>query len=381
MKRTIVKISLIYAVLLLFMSVGLYRCATSKNSFEQKYGNQLVLLNEIRQLSNDADGNFQAEKAINELEMSLRNADFGNDKGFIMRFNGMFLILGLLYTVTLFVYVYIKILAPFERLQKYADEIAGGNLDVNLEYGRTNYFGAFTWAFDHMRKEILYAKKKETEAIEANKIVIASLSHDIKTPIASIRAYSEALEANLDLQYEKRQRYVATIMRKCDEVTNLVNDLVLHSLSELEKLEITMTELSIDDVIRQTVRELEFENMTIVEPLLPAIVMGDAKRIAQILENLLNNARKYAPGKPVEIYSEVKNDNYHVHVRDYGTGIAPEDMPFITQKFYRGNNVGEMPGSGLGLYIVDYIIKAMGGGVIIQNTGQGLDVDFYLPIR
>ena len=167
-------------------------------------------------------------------------------------------------------------------------------------------------------------------------------------------------------------------MRKCDEVTALVNDLVLHSLSELEKLEITMTEISLDQVIRQTVEELEFEQLMLEEPLPQMTVCGDAKRIAQILENLINNARKYAPGKPVRIYCEEKEDRFHVHVRDYGEGVAPEDLPFVTQKFYRGKNVGDMPGSGLGLYIVDYIVKAMNGGLAVQNTEQGLEVDFYL---
>ena len=377
MKKTIFRISLIYACILLLLCAGCYFSFASQEQSE-RLGRELVLINEIRQLSKDAEGVIPAGQTIDQLEESIRQQNIRENKDFLMRFVGIFFVVGLLYTVTLFAYIYRKMLQPFDKLRKYAQEIAAGNLDVQLDYERTNYFGAFTWAFDHMRKEIGYARNKEREAIEANKTIIASLSHDIKTPIASIRAYSEALEANLDAQYERRERYVATIMRKCDEVTALVNDLVLHSLSELEKLEITMTEISLDQVIRQTVKELEFEQLMLEEPLPQMTVCGDAKRIAQILENLINNARKYAPGKPVRIYCEEKEDRFHVHVRDYGEGVAPEDLPFVTQKFYRGKNVGDMPGSGLGLYIVDYIVKAMNGGLAVQNTEQGLDVDFYL---
>ena len=377
MKKTIFRISLIYACILLLLCAGCYFSFASLDQSE-RLGRELVLINEIRQLSKDAEGVIPAGQTIDQLEESIRQQNIRENKDFLMRFVGIFFVVGLLYTVTLFAYIYRKMLQPFDKLRKYAQEIAAGNLDVQLDYERTNYFGAFTWAFDHMRKEIGYARNKEREAIEANKTIIASLSHDIKTPIASIRAYSEALEANLDAQYERRERYVATIMRKCDEVTALVNDLVLHSLSELEKLEITMTEISLDQVIRQTVEELEFEQLMLEEPLPQMTVCGDAKRIAQILENLINNARKYAPGKPVRIYCEEKEDRFHVHVRDYGEGVAPEDLPFVTQKFYRGKNVGDMPGSGLGLYIVDYILKAMNGGLAVQNTEQGLDVDFYL---
>lgn len=377
MKKTILRISLIYVGILLLMCAGCYFSFASQEQSE-RLGKELVLINEVRQLSKDAEGVIPAGQAIDELEESIRQQNIRENKEFLMRFVGMFFVVGLLYAGTLFAYIYHKMLQPFDKLQKYAQEIAAGNLDVQLDYERTNFFGAFTWAFDHMRKEILYAKKKEREAIEENKTIIASLSHDIKTPIASIRAYSEAMEANMDAQYERRERYAATIMRKCDEVTALVNDLVLHSLSELEKLEITMTGISLDQVIRQTVEELEFDHLILEEPLPQMLVCGDAKRIAQILENLINNARKYAPGKPVKIFCEEKEDSYHVHVRDYGKGVAPEDLPFVTKKFYRGKNVGDMPGSGLGLYIVDYILKAMNGGLSVQNTEQGLDVEFYL---
>lgn len=105
-------------------------------------------------------------------------------------------------------------LAPFQKLEQYAGELAKGNLDVSLDYERTNFFGAFTWAFDHMREELIRARKREEYAIQENKTIIATLSHDIKTPIASIRAYAEALEANLESGYEKRQQYASVMPKK-----------------------------------------------------------------------------------------------------------------------------------------------------------------------
>lgn len=374
MKKTISRITILFFVLLCITTAGLY-FYTIDQTVSRKNGMQLVMLNEIKQETIKETGNIPASDTFEELEKSIKNSDVSGNKEFMLHFFAMFLILGLLYTVTLFVYVYHKILRPFEKLEKYAEEIAGGNLEVPLEYERTNFFGEFTWAFDHMRKEIIFAKNLEKEAIESNKTIIAALSHDIKTPIASIRAYSEGLEANLDAKYEKRQRYVSTIMRKCDEVTTLVNDLVLHSLSELQKIDIKLEEVQIDELIRQTVQELEFDNLKIIEPLAPAKITGDAKRIAQIIENLLNNSRKYAPESLVEIYSRESEHTYSIHVRDHGNGIPPEDMPFIKDKFYRGKNAGDMPGSGLGLYIVDYILREMKGELILHNDENGLDVE------
>lgn len=368
-----------FALLLLLFMALLSGYARSINDTEQN-GSAVVLLNEIRQLGGDAEGYNPAGEQIDELQEYFRERSDAGEVLFVKRMLLVFLVLGIGYLAVIFGYVYWRILKPFAKLEKYAEQIADGDLDVSLGYERENYFGAFTWAFDHMREEIRYARKREREAIEENKTVIAALSHDIKTPIASIRACSEVLEANLNADYEKRQRYISIILKKCDEVTALVNDLVLHSLSELEKLEIHLEKLKIADVIRQTVEEMAFSDLLLEEPLPDAMVSGDAARVAQIIENLLNNARKYAPGAKVHIYAKVLQGRYWIHVQDEGDGILPQDMPFVLQKFYRGRNVEGQPGSGLGLYIVRYLAEAMKGEVRLENTGKGLDVAFCLPV-
>lgn len=114
------------------------------------------------------------------------------------------------------------------------------------------------------------------------------------------------------------------------------------------------------------------------EPIPQAQVTADAKRLAQVIENILNNARKYAPGARVEVWGEADDTEYRIHIRDYGAGIPPEDMPFICNKFYRGHNAGEQPGSGLGLYIVKYILERMHG----QPHGRdgGVQGNFYCGV-
>lgn len=111
--------------------------------------------------------------------------------------------ISLVYLLTVFGYVYFSILHPFDKLENFSSHIAQGDFNLPLNYERSNYFGEFTWAFDSMRREITKARSCEREAIENNKTVIATLSHDIKTPISSIRTYAEGLEANLDSTPEK----------------------------------------------------------------------------------------------------------------------------------------------------------------------------------
>ena len=293
--------------------------------------------------------------------------------------------LTIFFMAMVFLYVYINILRPFDKMKDYASEIAKGNFDLPLNYERSNYFGAFTWAFDSMRKEITRSRMAEREAIENNKTVIATLSHDIKTPITSIRAYVEGLEENLDTSEERRSRYLEVIMRKCDEVTALTNDLFLHSLSDLNMLRMQPEEFELVPFLKQSVSEIaaEHEDVLFRKPDISPVINADKKRINQIVENLINNSRKYAKTNITVSLTQV-DDTVSIHFRDKGSGIPDEDMPFITEKFYRGKNVGDENGSGLGLYIVKYIAEQSGGSLeLINHTSgeEGFEAVVSLPIK
>ena len=341
-------------------------------------GNRLVLLNEIEQLTTDAEGGNPAENEFQVLKAALQKESAKGQTAYIRRVGIFYACLTFFFLSGGLLYIYFKILRPFYKLESYAEEIAKGNFDIALDYERSNFFGAFTWAFDHMRKEIITARKNEAEAVRENKTIIATLSHDIKTPLASIRAYAEGLEANLEADYEQRERYLGVIMRKCDEVSRLVNDLVLHSLSELERLEIKEQNISIRELLLKTLQDLEYPNVSLIEPVPDAVLAADEKRLAQALLNLLENAKKYARGSRVEVWAKQEGKRYEIHVRDYGAGILPEDMPFVTRKFYRGKNVQDEPGSGLGLYIVSYIMEKMKGGLVLENHEDGLEAVLWL---
>lgn len=341
---------------------------------------ELMLLHKIRQLTNDEQGNNPAALQLDEMKEMWRTMEDTMEYSQVQTMRNGYVVLVLLYVLLLFAYVYYKILRPFQNMEHYAQELANGNFELPLQYERTNFFGSFTWAFDHMRKEIQYARTREANAINENKTIIATLSHDIKTPIASIRAYAEGLEANLAADYEKRQHYVNVIIKKCDEVTKLTNDLMLHSLSELDKLEIKLSCCSMQSCLKAILKDLEYPELVIKEPLEDPLVMIDEGRLAQVMVNLIQNARKYAPDTRIDIDTHCENERYQIHIRDHGTGILPEDMPFVFDKFYRGRNTERIEGSGLGLYIVSYITQQMNGRISLINHADGLQAVLDFPI-
>ena len=365
--------------LLLFIAATYLLTLRSQGQTSQDLQSELIIaVNEISQLMQNGATPLAVQKT-EELQDRLRVMPLERGLGE----EGILLcVLAVLFMTAVFVYVYTSILRPFEKMKAYAAEIAKGNFDIPLDYDRSDYFGAFTWAFDSMRKEIIRSRACEREAIENNKTIIATLSHDIKTPVASIRAYAEGLEANLDVSPERRARYLSVMMKKCDEVSALTDDLLLHSLSDMDRLYIKADDIDIIGLIEQTAAEISGEKGDVVfqKPDFSAIVHADKKRIIQLTENLINNARKYAH-TDTEIFFTQTDGMIEIHFCDTGEGIPDEDMPFITGKFYRGRNCGDENGSGLGLYIVKYIAEQSGGSLTLMNREKGLEAVVSLPIK
>ena len=380
MKRRVLKVTVFFS-LLLMAATGILALSSRKSSPQDDRSQQLIDLNEISQLINRGDYDTAKQKTDEYADM-LRSKPLEESVGI----NGIVMCtLTIIFMAMVFLYVYINILRPFDKMKDYASEVAKGNFDLPLNYERSNYFGAFTWAFDSMRKEITRSRMAEREAIENNKTVIATLSHDIKTPITSIRAYAEGLEENLDTSQERRSRYLEVLMRKCDEVTELTNDLFLHSLSDLNMLQMQPEEFELVPFLKQSISQIaaEREDVLFRKPDISPVIYVDKKRINQIVENLINNSRKYAKTNIIVSITQ-SNDIVSIHFRDKGPGIPDEDMPFITDKFYRGKNVGDENGSGLGLYIVRYIAEQSGGSLeLINHTSgeEGLEAVVSLPIK
>lgn len=375
MKNKFFSVSAFFLLVLIIISVSTYFSLKGKN-VEDERADYIIALNEISKLSESGDHDLADEK-LRELQAIIHDSDIQEQE---IQTIPVTCTASVLLFAAMTGYIYFAVLRPFEKMKKFAAKISTGDFEVPLNYERSNYFGEFTWAFDSMRNEITKSRANEKEAIENNKTIIATLSHDIKTPVASIRAYTEGLSANLDSTYEKRERYLSVIIKKCDEVARLTDDLFLHSVSDLEKLKIAPEKVEICSFIKRTISEIsaEREDVVFTDPGYTTFVNADKSRLTQLCENIINNARKYA-GTKVDVFFTKENDNILLHFRDYGGGIPDENMPFIFDKFYRGSNCGNQQGSGLGLYIVRYISEKMGGSVILQNHEQGLEVEIILP--
>lgn len=262
------------------------------------------------------------------------------------------------------------ILKPFQKLKGFAERIAGGNLDVPLEMDRKNLFGAFTESFDIMRAELKKARTAEAEANAGKKELVAKLSHDIKTPVASIKAASEVGSALTD--NEKSRENYAQIIRKADQINTLITNLFTATLEELEQLSVTPEDMESKE-LKILLENSDYLHRTVVPDIPECIIYADRLRLQQVLDNIFANSYKYA-NTEIETTIYRNGNRLAVCVEDHGGGVGEEELLLLKEKFRRGSNAQNMEGAGLGLYISDYFMREMGGGLVVENGESGLKV-------
>jgi len=267
-----------------------------------------------------------------------------------------------------------KVINPFESLRAFAGSVAAGNLDIPLEMDKDNIFGAFTESFDIMRDELRKAKESEREANESKKELVASLSHDIKTPLASIKAVTELMQ--IKTNDEKQKSQLENIGLKADQIELLINNLFTATLEELSVLEIHPKDE--ESTILYEMVKLPDYNHRIKEFFVPeCLIRCDRLRLQQVLDNIITNSYKYA-NTDISVNMEIVDRFLEVHICDLGDGVSDEELPLILQKFYRGKNSSGQNGSGLGLYISKYFMEKMDGSLELKNLSKGFKVTLYL---
>ncbi len=270
--------------------------------------------------------------------------------------------------------LYLYFIRPFQKLQEFSAEIAKGNLDLPLPMYKHNYFGAFTESFDIMREELKKARENEYLANVSKKELVAELSHDIKTPVAAIKATCEVMEIkekNADT-LEK----VRVIQTKADTIDRLIGNMFHATMEELQALKVNVCEMS-STLIPEMFENLKYYGDIIIEnEISPCLIYMDKLRLEQVIDNIVNNSFKYAK-TPVRISFGERAEGISIMIRDEGPGTVPEELALVTEKFYRGSNAKGESGSGLGLYLAKNFMEQMKGGMECFND-NGFAVHLFL---
>ncbi|NPV42621.1 MAG: HAMP domain-containing protein [Firmicutes bacterium] len=230
----------------------------------------------------------------------------------------------------------------------------------------------------------------EEEKLERmRKEFVANVSHEIKTPITTIKSYAETLMEGALSDREISQRFLSVIIKEADRMSRLVSDLLQLSRLDYQKTRWVKEPISlvkiVEDVITKLVVTIKQKNMEVYQTFEDGfpMILGDRDRIEQVILNVIGNAVKYTPeGGRIEIKGSSENRRVVLNISDNGIGIPEEDLPRVFERFYRVDKARtrDLGGTGLGLSIAKQIIEAHDGTIVIDSRyGEGTTVTITLP--
>lgn len=352
--------------------------------------------------ANNVGSYSDSELEVYKKIWSNMNDNFINGREQILHYLVVFWVIVLIIGYILIGVIYITQIKPVLEMENYASEIAKGNLDTAIPIHRVNMFGGFTESFDLMREELKAAKERELAAEHAKRELVAELSHDLKTPVATIQATCEVL----DMKYRKNQQNledrlkeagtgedkarieadikenesmlekVGFISGKSDTINTLVQNVFRATLDDMDEIKVDPVEADSRIIENYFSGLTDYGNIILENHISECLVYIDKLRMEQVVDNVVGNSFKYA-GTDIHVYFEELKDVpakngakisfIKIRIKDDGPGVPEEELPLVVEKYYRGSDVKEKNGYGLGLYLVKWYMEKQGGGMEYYN--------------
>ncbi|HEX3974887.1 MAG TPA: HAMP domain-containing sensor histidine kinase [Solirubrobacteraceae bacterium] len=262
-----------------------------------------------------------------------------------------------------------RVLAPLAEVAVVAQEIGETeDLTKRLHVHADDEVGRLATNFNAMLDRLEASREALDESVRAQRQLVADASHELRTPVTSLRTNIEVLLEEVELEPEDRRRLLADVVEQSEELTALVGDLI--ELARGDQPGAETDDVRLDGVAaeclaraRRNAPGIHFE-----ATLVPTLLDGAPERLARAINNLLDNAARHSPpGATVEL----QVGPHGVEVRDHGTGVDPEDLPYVFDRFFRGRNSRGRQGSGLGLAIVRQVAQQHGGSASVVNAVDG----------
>lgn len=278
------------------------------------------------------------------------------------------------------------IMRPLNVLAEGASNIRSNNLTENIEYHGDMEFEDVCDSFNDMRKSILAEQERNIKYEKARTDMIAGISHDLKTPLTAVRGTIKGILDGVVSTPEQENKFLNIAYRRTGDMDVLLNQLFYLSKLQTGNMPIDIKTIDISNFVLNYIKEKrniftnnEFEIAAETNGVTCNAAV-DPEQLYRIFDNLLENSRKYAETIPLEINIVLNKIGGKVEVRfsDNGIGVEKEKLPYIFEEFYRGDESrNKKDGNGLGLYIVKYLMEAMGGSVKAESN-DGFSVIMFL---
>ena len=295
--------------------------------------------------------------------------------------SGMAMVLGYFLSTT--------ITERIHLLKNAAEKLARGDLKTRVPVQGSDEVAVLAKAFNQMAEQLQVADQKQRDLDNMRRDLIAWVSHDLQTPLTSMRAILEAVTDGVVDDPETVKRYLHTAQRDVRSLSALIDDLFQMAQLDTGGFPLNRERASLGDLVSDTLetftelanqRDVNIEGN--VDPDVDPVHM-DTQAIGRVLNNLISNALRHTARGRVSVWVRRSGRGVEVTVSDTGEGIRAEDIPHIFERFYRGDasrSRSRGTGAGLGLAIARGIVRAHGGDIQVESeTGKGTQFTFHIP--
>lgn len=305
-------------------------------------------------------------------------------KSEIRIFEGLALLAGI-FSVSVLYFTKMKILKPFSDLSRMPYELSKGRLNTEILENKGRFLGKFIWGISMLQDHLQESQQKALHLEKEKKLFLLSVSHDIKTPLSTIKLYAKALKEGVYDTREKQKAAAGQIERLSGEIEDYVKSIVSSASEEIVHVEVNVSEFYLKDLVKM-IKEYyspkcrlamtdfsvgDFENK---------LIKGSLDSTFEVVENVMENAFKYGDGKEIKISFYEEEYCQLIKISNTGLCVKQEEMPHLFDSFYRGSNAADKAGNGLGLYICREIMQKMEGEIFAVRDETGMSFHLVLPM-
>lgn len=295
---------------------------------------------------------------------------------------GVLLICALIYGA----YIKRSFTGPFAQMKDFAHNVSQGNFEKPPIIEEAGAFRDFLRSFELLNDELSRSREREIDLQEKECELLASLCHDLKTPVGGIKLITEMLQTKIrtvgDIQNDKD--YILDMLDKiynrADEVDTHVGTLLSSAMEDLGEFKVSCSDVE-SRIIGDMVKKADEKGLANVSSIPFVLIHIDTKRMRQVIGNIIDNCYKYAKTQ-IDVSFLLTDDYLRMNIEDHGPGVSPDEIGLITNRFYRGRRWAgsEEEGSGLGLFLAQKLMENMGGQLLVENTATGFCVTLLIKL-
>ncbi|MCR5487972.1 MAG: HAMP domain-containing histidine kinase [Lachnospiraceae bacterium] len=288
-------------------------------------------------------------------------------------------------------WIHTSLLNPIRQLTEATQQIKEGNLDYEVTVPETkDELMILCENFNDMRARLKESSEVKLENETANRELISNITHDLKTPVTSIKGYAEGILDGVADTPEKLDKYVHTIYNKANDMDRLINELTFYSGIDANRIPYSFAKINLSDYFQDCTddisMDLEAERIRLEytnEIPSDTLVIADPVQLKKVINNIVGNSIKYMDKEDGLLSIRLKDagDSVRIELSDNGIGISSRDLPYIFDRFYRTDSSrnSSKGGSGIGLSIVKKIVEDQGGRIwatSVQGEGTTMLIEF-----